>query len=106
MRESLNRVTPSSVLLEEYELNLSCLYSYELIQVLEGPKPAVKRLFHKRIKKDRRHKDIVTLMEDNSAECKYPEWGMIRATEEDWKLIKQFLPNDEEWASMVAGRNT
>lgn len=50
-------------------------FNSEFVQILEGDKGSVKRLFEK-IKKDRRHTDVMLLNEDEKDERLFEQWNM------------------------------
>ncbi len=60
------------------EHNITGMLLYKdgnFLQVLEGPKDEVERTFH-RIRRDRRHQDVLVLLEEERTHRTFPDWSM------------------------------
>jgi len=65
--------------------------THDLLQLLEGEKDEVQKLFAA-IAKDPRHKNVRQLVGRETSECTYTEWGMLKGGSRDWKAVKTLLP--------------
>lgn len=63
-----------------------------IIQVLEGEKDIVRKLYHK-IEKDSRHKNVIQLVDGTSDERSFAEWsmGFKSVNTSEWKEYEGYL---------------
>ncbi len=68
------------------------------LQLLEGAEIEVKALFEK-IKKDKRHKNVITLIDTNTNSRIYSKWSMVfrEMSDQDFKMVNSIM----SWTKLI-----
>ena len=95
----------TTIRLENIRLNITGVLLYnegQIMQIIEGENAAIIELFEK-IKIDKRHKDIVKIVDFKMQERCYEDWSMAfkAISNKDWSTVKGYLNIDDNITSLI-----